>query len=67
MPQSALNLSAAFELKLDRSGNRPNLGRFEAADAAIAAACRDPTMSPLGSSDCDIWDGQAGMDGGAYD
>jgi len=66
MPQSVLNLSAAFGLRPDRSGNRANLGRLEAAAAAIEAACRDPTMSPPGSSDCDIWDERAGMDG-AYD
>jgi hypothetical protein len=63
MPQRALNLSAAFRLKPDRLGNRPIFGRLEAAAAAIEAACRDPTMSPPGSSDCDIWDERAGMDG----
>jgi hypothetical protein len=67
MPQSALSVSAAFERKPDRSESRPDLGRFEAAAAAIAAAGRDLTMSPPGSSDCDIWDGRAGMDAGAYD
>ena len=62
----ALNLSAAFEPKPGRLGSRPTSRRLEAAAAATEAACRDRTMSPPGSSDCDIWDERAGMDG-AYD
>jgi len=63
---AALNLSAAFEPKPGRLGNRPTSGHLEAAAAAIEAVCRGRTMSPPGSLGCYIWGERAGMDG-AYD